>query len=83
MLCFSYCIAGKFGGRKFGEFILFRHLAKSIWQINISAKGYYFEVLIWMVLFSLVNQYAGFTKLAKLSRYVVYDNTYLCTIPVN
>ena len=35
MLCH---IAGKIGGGKFGEFTLFKHLAKDVWRINRSDK---------------------------------------------
>jgi len=30
----KYCIAGKFGKAKFGEFTHFEHLAKKVWRMN-------------------------------------------------
>ena len=76
-LCFNYVhtiyVAGSLVERMFGEFTLFKYLAKIVWQMNRSAK----ELLIVTTNldgFSLANcrRFAKFYKLSTCQTFPLY-----------
>ena len=66
-------------GRMFGEFTIFKRLAKKVWRMNRSAKGLLI-VTITLDGFSLANHrpFAKFAKLSTRQTILLYSTSCLC-----